>query len=104
MNSPTENISKQKLMDDLSAVVNDAEELLKATATQTDERITAVRARAEESLRSAKGRLAEAQVALADKAKEAAKKIDAYVHKNPWKTAGIAAAVGLLIGATITRR
>ena len=83
MNSPTENISKQKLMDDLSAVVNDAEELLKATATQTGERITAVRARAEESLRSAKGWLAEAQVALADKAKEAAKETDAYVHKNP---------------------
>ena len=100
MNSPTENISKQKLMDDLSAVVNDAEELLKATATQTGERITAVRARTEESLRSAKEQLAEAQVALADKAKE----IDAYVHENPWKTAGIAAAVGVLIGAIITRR
>ena len=100
MNSPTENISKQKLMDDLSAVVNDAEELLKATATQTGERITAVRARTEESLRSAKEQLAEAQVALSDKAKE----IDAYVHENPWKTAGIAVAVGVLIGAIITRR
>lgn len=104
MNSPRENVSKQKLMDDLSAVVNDAEELLKATASQTGERITAVRARAEESLRSAKERLADAQIALMVKAKEAAKETDAYVHENPWKTAGIAAAVGLLIGALITRR
>lgn len=104
MNSPRENISKQKLMDDLSAVVNDAEELLKATASQTGERITAVRARAEESLRSAKGRLDEAQVALVDKAKEAAKEADEFAHENPWKTAGIAAAIGLLLGALITRR
>jgi len=104
MNSPRENISKQKLMDDLSAVVNDAEELLKATASQTGERITAVRARAEESLRTAKGRLAEAQGALVDKAKEAAKETDEFVHENPWKTAGIAAAIGVLIGALITRR
>lgn len=104
MNSPRENVSKQKLMDDLSAVVNDAEELLKATASQTGERITAVRARAEESLRSAKERLADAQIALMVKAKEAAKETDAYVHENPWKTAGIAAAVGVLIGALITRR
>lgn len=104
MNSSRENISKQKLMDDLSAVVNDAEELLKATASQTGERITAVRAKAEESLRAAKGRLEEAQVALVDKAKEAAQETDAFVHENPWKTAGIAAAIGVLIGALITRR
>ena len=104
MNSSRENISKQKLMDDLSAVVNDAEELLKATASQTGERIAAVRAKAEESLRAAKGRLEEAQVALVDKAKEAAKETDEYVHENPWKTAGIAAAIGVLIGALITRR
>jgi ElaB/YqjD/DUF883 family membrane-anchored ribosome-binding protein len=104
MNSPRENVSKQKLMDDLSAVVNDAEDLLKATASQTGERISAVRARAEESLRSAKDRLADAQIALVDKAKVAAKETDEYVHENPWKTAGIAAAIGVLLGALITRR
>lgn len=98
------NVSSQKLIEDLSAVVSDAEELLKATASQTGERITAARARAEDTLRSAKVRLADAQEAMLDKAKEAAREADEYVHENPWKAAGIAAAVGVLIGALISRR
>lgn len=104
MSNPAEHISKQKLMDDLSAVVNDAEELLKATASQTGERISEIRAKTEESLRAAKVRLADAQEALLEKAKAVAKDTDAYVHENPWKTAGIAAVAGLLIGAIIARR
>lgn len=104
MNHSPVDASKQKLMEDLSAVVADAEELLKATASQTGERITAARARAEETMKAAKVRLAEAQDAMLDKAKYAAKETDAYVHENPWKAAGIAAAVGVLIGALISRR
>lgn len=104
MNHSSVDSSKQKLMDDLSAVVSDAEELLKATASQTGERITAARARAEGTLKAAKVRLEEAQDAVLDKAKYAAKETDAYVHDNPWKAAGIAAAVGVLIGALISRR
>lgn len=103
MNS-AEHVSKQKLMDDLSAVVNDAEELLKASANQTGERITAARAKAEESLRAAKSRLAVTQEALTERAKMMAKDADAYVHENPWKAAGVAAAAGILIGALIARR
>jgi ElaB/YqjD/DUF883 family membrane-anchored ribosome-binding protein len=104
MMSAEEHVSKQKLMDDLSAVVNDAEELLKASANQTGERITAARARAEESLKAAKTRLAVTQEALTQRAKLAAKEADAYVHENPWKAAGVAAAAGILIGALIARR
>jgi len=104
MNNPGEHVSKQKLMEDLSMVVADAEELLKATASQTGERITVARAKAEETLRVAKIRLADAQEALLEKAKVAARETDAYVHENPWKAAGIAAAVGVLIGALISRR
>ena len=104
MSNTNEHISKQKLMDDLSMVVSDAVELLKATANQTGERITAARARAEETLTAAKARLLVAQEALVEKARYAAKETDAYVHENPWKAAGVAAAVGLLVGALISRR
>jgi ElaB/YqjD/DUF883 family membrane-anchored ribosome-binding protein len=104
MRKTKEAVSTQKLMDDLSAVVADAEELLKATANQTGERITAVRARAEESVKTAKDRIADAQDELMDQAKVAAREADVYMHENPWKAAGIAAAVGVLIGALISRR
>lgn len=97
-------VSKQKLMEDLNAVVNDAEELLKASANQTGERITAARAKAEESLKAARTRLSDTQEALTERARMAAKDADVYVHENPWKAAGVAAAAGVLIGALIARR
>ena len=46
--------SADKLMKDLQAVVIDTEELIKATASQTGERVDKVRSRAEESLRAAR--------------------------------------------------
>lgn len=99
-----EHVSKEKLMEDLKVVVADAEELLKATANQTGERIAAARAKAEDSLRAAKVRLAEAQAAVVKQVKVAAKTTDDYVHENPWQAVGIAAAVGLVLGALISRR
>jgi ElaB/YqjD/DUF883 family membrane-anchored ribosome-binding protein len=104
MTNSDETVTKDKLMDDLNAVIMDAEELLKATASQTGERIAEVRARTTESLRLAKMRLAVAQDAALLKARAAAKATDVYVHENPWKAAGIAAAVGVLVGALISRR
>ena len=87
------NVSTEKLMQDMRAVVLDAEELLKATASQTGERVDKVRARAEESLRVARERI-----------KDAGMEVDAQVRDNPWATAGIAAGVGLLVGLLIGRR
>jgi ElaB/YqjD/DUF883 family membrane-anchored ribosome-binding protein len=96
--------STRKLKQDLQAVVVDAEELLKATAAQTGERIDKVRARAEDSLRAARERLAEAGAAVTQRAEAAANDVDDHVHKHPWASAGIAACVGLALGLLISRR
>ena len=92
-----------KLVQDLKAVVADAEELLKATASQTGERIAAARAKAEESLKAAKVRLAEQEGAVMGKTKAAAKATEDYVRANPWKAVGIAAAVGFVLCLLATR-
>jgi ElaB/YqjD/DUF883 family membrane-anchored ribosome-binding protein len=99
-----EQVTKAKLMEDLRTVFVDVEELLKATASQTGERITAARAKAEESLKVAKARLAEVQSVVAAQTKAAAKAADDYVRANPWQAVGISAAVGLILGMLITRR
>lgn len=96
-------ISKEKLMQDLRIVVADAEELLRATAGQAGEKVSAARERIQENLAAAKQRLAAAQDAVVAKTKEAAKVTDEYVHENPWKAVGIAAGVGLVIGMLISR-
>lgn len=100
----TEPVNNDKLMSDLKVVVADAEELLKATASQTGERIVAARAKAEESLKVAKVRLADAQAAAIAHTRAAAKATDDYVHENPWKAVGVAGVAGLLLGALISRR
>lgn len=96
--------STDKLMNDLRAVVTDAEELLKATASQTGERVEKVRQRAEESLRAARARLQEAGQAAQARAKDAAREVDQQVHENPWTAVGIAAGVGLIVGILLGRR
>lgn len=99
-----EEVTKEKLMADLRVVISDAEELIKATATQTGEKISEARARAESSLRAAKHRLAEAQAVVVGRAKAAAKATDDYVHENPWKAVGVAAGIGFLLGIIVSRR
>jgi len=94
----------QKLKQDLQTVVADAEELLRATATQTGERIEKARARAEDSLRSARARIAETTALIGENARTGALNVDDQAHRHPWATAGIAAGVGLLLGLLIGRR
>lgn len=98
------NVSTEKLMQDMRAVVFDAEELLKATASQTGERVEKVRSKVEDSLKSARVRLQQAGAGIESQAREAAQEVDKQVRANPWATAGIAAGVGLLVGLLIGRR
>jgi ElaB/YqjD/DUF883 family membrane-anchored ribosome-binding protein len=93
-----------KLLEDLKAVVTDAEELLKATANQTGEQITAARGKTEESLKAAKVRIAAEEVAVLEKTKGAAKAAEDYVRANPWQAMGITAAVGFILGILVVRR
>lgn len=95
---------KDKLMGDLQLVVADAEELLRATANQVGEGAVVARARIEENLRNVKSRMDEAQSAMIERTKQAAKDADKYVQENPWQSVGISAVVGIAIGILIARR
>jgi ElaB/YqjD/DUF883 family membrane-anchored ribosome-binding protein len=93
-----------RLVQDLRTLVADAEDLVRATAAETGERIKTARARLEENLRVARVRLDDAQQALVERSKAAAAATDRFAHENPWKVAGIAAGLGLLLGLLIGRR
>lgn len=97
-------VTKEQLIADFKVVVADAEALIRATANQGGEAFATLRTRAEESLAVAKEKMAEAQDALIEKSKVAAKATDEYVHENPWTSVGVAAGVGLVIGLLIGRR
>ena len=93
--------SKDKLVNDLKNLVADAEELLKATASQAGEKITEARQKIEQSLVEGKKALADAEKTLLVKSKECAAIADDYVRENPWTAVGVAAGVGLVLGLLI---
>ena len=103
MNEMTQ-VTKEKLISDFRLVVADAEELLRATAGQTGEKVSELRHKVQDHLTNAKLKLADAEAAVVDKAKQAGRAADDYVHENPWPSVGIAAGVGFLVGLLIGRR
>ncbi|MBI3140533.1 MAG: DUF883 domain-containing protein [Rhodocyclales bacterium] len=103
MNEMTQ-VTKEKLVADFKVVVADAEELLKVTAGQAGDKAAEMRAKLQDHLYTAKQRLGEAEAAVVEKTKAVARATDDYVHDNPWRSIGIAAGVGLVIGLLIGRR
>jgi ElaB/YqjD/DUF883 family membrane-anchored ribosome-binding protein len=99
-----ESVTTNQLIDDLTAVIRDAESLLRATAAQTGEKVQEIRARAEESVRQAKARLATIEDQALERARLLAGDADEYVRGNPWQAVGIAAGVGLMLGLLVSRR
>lgn len=96
--------SQEKLVSDIRAVIADAEEILKATADQTGEKIANLRVRIQDRLLGARIRLDAAEAALIDKTRAAARAADDYVHESPWQAVGIGVGVGFLIGIILGRR
>ena len=96
--------AKEEAVSTLKQAIDDAEEALSATADVGDEKLAEVRARLRESLRVARDRVTDAEIAVRAKSREVARATDVYVHENPYRSMGAAAALGLLIGVLLTRR
>jgi len=102
---PHENtVTQEKLVEDLKILMADAEDLLRATASQAGEKISAAREKVQDSLDRAKSKLGDIEDVVLDTGRQAARAADDYVQANPWRAVGIAAAVGLVIGLLISRR
>jgi len=97
-------VNKDKLVSDLKVVIADTEELLRATTGVAGEKVGELRERLVVRLRDAKNRVIDLEHAVIDKTKAAARATDDFVHDEPWKAVGIAAALGLALGVLIGRR
>jgi ElaB/YqjD/DUF883 family membrane-anchored ribosome-binding protein len=104
MPSQTGQVTSDKLVSDLKVVITDAEELLRATASQAGEKVSEARLRIQESVADAKKRLHEVGGLTVDQAKMAARATDEYVRQHPWQAVGIGAALGVILGMLISRR
>lgn len=96
--------NKDKLITDMKVVVADAEEILRATASQAGDKFGELRGKLQDHVASARASLADAQSAVVDKAKAVGHATDDYVNDNPWRSVGIAAGIGFIVGLLIGRR
>ena len=100
----TNEYKEEQLVEDFKSVLADLEALLQETAQTGGERLTAIRAKAEQSLDAVKANMADAPASVLNKAKEAATAADDYVQDNPWRSIGLAASVGFIVGLLVSRR
>ncbi len=96
--------TRDQIVDQFSSVLSEAESLLSKATHETGEKAKDLRSQAEARLLTAKLKLQELQGQAVDRAKDAARVTDDYVHDNPWQAIGIAAAVGMIAGLLISRR
>ncbi|WP_028454452.1 DUF883 family protein [Chitinilyticum litopenaei] len=93
-----------EMLEESQELLQDAEQLLSEAIAAGGSEAQALYAKVAERLRAAKGQLINAEQAVVQRAKCAAKATDTYVHEHPWQAVGIAAAVGVLIGMLIARK
>jgi len=96
-------VNREKLVADARVVLDDVESLLKQAANATGQQAQELRERATEALGRARLKLSDAQVAVSENARAAARATDDWVHEHPWGAMGIAAGTGFLIGLLVAR-
>jgi ElaB/YqjD/DUF883 family membrane-anchored ribosome-binding protein len=95
--------SKDKLLLDLKTVVADAEQLIREATDASADTFATLRGTFDGKVREATARLGRVRstaVAGAQRANDSAR---VYVSANPWKSAGLLAATGVILGYALAR-
>lgn len=101
---PTQTGTRDQLVNDFKTVIHDAESWLRNGGQLTGEELKAAKAKFESTLATAKTSLIEIEETVVERTKVAAKVTDEYVKDNPWKSVGLGAAIGVVIGMLIARK
>lgn len=108
MSRPQSPASEDHLFAEFEAIVEDAARLIKSSTANNGELLDAAKASVQEGLEAASARLAKVREQSERYVRCAAQATDRCAHENPWRTAGVLAAVcavaGLAAGMLIARR
>lgn len=97
-------VTKERFMEDLNAVLADAESLLKQAGQATGEQAQELRGRAQAAIGKAKTTLFDAEARAAREMRAAGQATDTWVRQHPWTALGIAAGVALVVGLVVNRK
>ena len=95
--------AREKLMDELKHAIGEAEDWLKDSAKEPAPN-TETRARFDDTLRTAKSDLRKLEDSFIARSRDAAESANVYVRDNPWKSVGLGAALGVVVGLLIARK
>jgi len=96
--------NKRNAAPEFADLIADVEDLVHKVAHIADSEVAQVRERLREKIAAAKESLANEGIQIVAAARNAAGAADDYVHENPWKSTGIAALTGIVLGLIIFRR
>jgi ElaB/YqjD/DUF883 family membrane-anchored ribosome-binding protein len=91
-------LQKARVAASLRELLAGTEDLLKSTASYTGSELEAARDKLKVQLQAARESASQWESVAREKYDKASAVADAYVHENTWKSIGLAALVGLLIG------
>jgi ElaB/YqjD/DUF883 family membrane-anchored ribosome-binding protein len=103
MNTPAES-TRAKIADEFATAMSEAQDMLHRAASETGDKARDLRSQVETKLLHAKLRMQELEGEAVDRAKNAARATDDYVHDHPWQAIGIAAIIGFVVGLLMNRR
>ncbi|GAA5233861.1 DUF883 domain-containing protein [Verticiella sediminum] len=104
MSQRSANDNREELITDVKSSLHHVEDLLREAAASTGDKAVELRDNAMVALKRLSETLVDMQDSLREHGKAAARATDDYVHENPWRSLGVAAAVGFLVGVLISRR
>ncbi len=93
----------ENLAADVRILIQDAEELVKATAAETGDKVVEMRRRMQQTVDNVKPTIEKLESSVIEKVKPAMSATDQYVQAHPWRAIGASAFVGLIIGLLANR-
>jgi ElaB/YqjD/DUF883 family membrane-anchored ribosome-binding protein len=95
---------KRNASPEFADLIADVEDLVQKVGHIADSEVAQVRERLREKIASAKESMANQRIQFVAAARYAAGTADDFVHENPWKSTGIAALAGIVLGLIIFRK
>ena len=95
--------ARDKLMNELKHAIGEAEDWLK-DSTSGAAPASEQRARFDDTLRTARSDLRKLEDSVIARSRGAAESANVYVRDNPWKSVGLGAALGVVVGLLIARK
>ncbi len=91
-------LHRERVNDSFHELLAGTEDLLRSTASYTGSEIDAARARLKRQLADARESAGDWEGVARERARRATAYADEYVHEHAWKSVGVAALVGAVLG------